>query len=45
LEQKKVKIEPLITHRFPLSEVARAFEVMDKRLDNVMRAVVFCNEE
>jgi len=45
LEQKKVKIEPLITHRFPLSEVARAFEVMDKRLDNVMRAVVYCNEE
>ncbi|NSW91522.1 MAG: alcohol dehydrogenase catalytic domain-containing protein [Firmicutes bacterium] len=44
LEQKKVKIEPLITHRFPLREAARAFEVMDKRLDNVMRAVVFCNE-
>lgn len=45
LEQKKLKIEPLITHKFPLSEVARAFEVMDKRLDNVLRAVVFCNED
>lgn len=44
LEQKKLKIEPLITHRFPLSEVARAFEVMDQRLEDVMRAVVYCNE-
>ncbi|MGE5633412.1 MAG: zinc-dependent alcohol dehydrogenase [Caulobacteraceae bacterium] len=45
LEQKKIKIEPLITHKFPLSEVARAFEVMDQRLDNVLRAAVFCNED
>lgn len=45
LEQKKIKIESLITHKFPLSEVARAFEVMDKRLDNVLRAVVLCNKE
>lgn len=44
LEHKKVKIEPLITHKFALSEVASAFEVMDKRLDNVLRAVVFCND-
>lgn len=45
LEQKKIKIEPLITHKFPLDEVERAFEVMDKRLDNVLRAVVFCSED
>lgn len=45
LERKMVKIEPLITHRFSLSETARAFEIMDKRLDNVLRAVVFCNED
>ena len=45
LEQKKIMIEPLITHKFPLSEAAKAFEVMDKRLDNVLRAVVFCNED
>lgn len=45
LEQRKLVIEPLITHKFPLSQVDRAFEVMDKRLDNVLRAAVFCNEE
>ena len=45
LEQKKVKIESLITHIFPLTEAARAFEIMDKRLDNVMRAAVFCDED
>ncbi|HYE83469.1 MAG TPA: alcohol dehydrogenase catalytic domain-containing protein [Clostridia bacterium] len=44
LEQKKLKIEPMITHKFPLSEVSRAFEIMDQRLENVLRAVVFCNE-
>jgi 2-desacetyl-2-hydroxyethyl bacteriochlorophyllide A dehydrogenase len=45
LEQKKLIIDSLITHRFPLSEVSKAFEVMDKRLDNVLRAAVFCNED
>jgi len=45
LEQKKLIIDPLITHKFALSEVSRAFEVMDKRLDNVLRAVVFCNKD
>ncbi|HWR61692.1 MAG TPA: alcohol dehydrogenase catalytic domain-containing protein [Clostridia bacterium] len=45
VEQKKLKIEPLITHKFPLREAARAFEVVDQRLDDVLRAVVFCNEE
>lgn len=42
LEQKKIEVGQLITHRFSLSEVSRAFEVMDQRLDNVLRAVVFC---
>lgn len=45
LEQGKLMIEPLITHKFPLNEVARAFEVMDQRLENVLRAVVLCNED
>ncbi|KUO71935.1 MAG: hypothetical protein APF77_04595 [Clostridia bacterium BRH_c25] len=45
LEQKKLEIESLITHKYPLSEIAKAFEVMDQRLDNVLRAVVFCNED
>lgn len=43
LEQKKLIIEPLITHRFPLEKVVDAFEVMDKRLDNVIRAAIFCS--
>lgn len=44
LEMKKLKIEPLITHRFKLDEVPKAFNIMDKRLENVLRCVVFCNE-
>ncbi|NPV43450.1 MAG: alcohol dehydrogenase catalytic domain-containing protein [Firmicutes bacterium] len=44
LQNHRLKIEPLVTHNFGLDEVARAFEVMDRRLDNVLRAVVFCQK-
>jgi threonine dehydrogenase-like Zn-dependent dehydrogenase len=42
LNRHAVKIKPLITHQYSLDKVAEAFEVMDKRLDNVLRAAVLC---
>jgi 2-desacetyl-2-hydroxyethyl bacteriochlorophyllide A dehydrogenase len=42
LNRHALKIEPLITHQYSLDKVAEAFEVMDKRLDNVLRAAVLC---
>lgn len=35
-----VRVERLITHRFLLREVARAFEVADKRLEEALKVVV-----
>jgi L-iditol 2-dehydrogenase len=31
LEVKKIRVKPLITHRFPLSEINNAFKAMDSR--------------
>jgi len=42
LNRHAIKIEPLITHQYSLDKVAEAFEVMDKRLNNVLRAAVLC---
>jgi 2-desacetyl-2-hydroxyethyl bacteriochlorophyllide A dehydrogenase len=42
LNRHALKVEPLITHQYPLDKVGEAFEVMDKRLDNVLRAAVLC---
>jgi len=40
LASGKLAIKPFITHVFPLEETQKAFEVVDKRLDNVIRAVI-----
>lgn len=40
LASGRLAIKPIITHVFPLEETQRAFEVVDKRLDNVIRAVI-----
>jgi threonine dehydrogenase-like Zn-dependent dehydrogenase len=42
LNRHALKIEPLITHQYSLDKVAEAFDVMDKRLNNVLRAAVLC---
>lgn len=42
LNRHALTIGPLITHQYSLDKVAEAFEVMDKRLKNVLRAAVLC---
>jgi len=36
----KVKLKPLITHIFPLSEIHRAFEIVDKKLGNPIKVII-----
>ena len=36
----RIKLKPLVTHVFPLSEVTRVFEVLDKKLEKVVKVVM-----
>lgn len=45
VSSKIVDIEKVITHTFPLEEIEKAFEVVDKRLDGVAKAVVMVNPD
>jgi NADPH:quinone reductase len=36
----RLELEPLITHRFPLTDIQRAFELSDRRDDDFLKAVV-----
>lgn len=40
IESGKVKVLPLITHRFPLSQIVKAFNLVDSRGDGVMKAMI-----
>jgi len=40
LEMKRVDPTLLTTHTFPFSELHRAFEIMDKKLDNVLKPLI-----
>jgi isopropanol dehydrogenase (NADP+) len=40
LEMKRVDPTLLTTHTFPFSELNRAFEIMDKKLDNVLKPLI-----
>ena len=38
---QKYSVDSIITHRYPLAEGARAYEIFDKKLDNCIKAVLF----
>lgn len=40
IEQGKIDTTPLITHRFQLSEIEKAYQVFENRLDNVIKVAV-----
>ncbi len=40
LGRHRVKVEPLVTHVFPFEKAPEAFDMMDRRLDNVIRAAI-----
>jgi threonine dehydrogenase-like Zn-dependent dehydrogenase len=40
LEEKKLKILPMITHRFPLDETAKAFKVFEDKISDALRIVI-----
>jgi len=36
----ELRLKPLISHTFPLHEIARAFEILDRRLERVVKVLV-----
>lgn len=40
LASGKITVKPIITHFLPLEETGRGFEMVDKRLENVIRVVI-----
>ena len=40
LEEKKLKILPMITHRFPLDDTAKAFKVFTDKISDALRIVI-----
>lgn len=40
LEEKKLNILPMITHRFPLDETAKAFKVFEDKISDALRIVI-----
>ena len=41
IEQGKLDTTPLITHRFPLSEIEEAYRIFENRLDGVIKVAIF----
>lgn len=40
IEEGKIDTTPLITHRFPLSRIAEAYEIFERKLDGVIKIAV-----
>jgi L-iditol 2-dehydrogenase len=40
LEEKKLQILPMITHRFPLEETPKGFKILEDRAENVLCVVI-----
>ena len=45
IEEGKIDITPLITHRFPLYEIEEAYRIFENKLDGVMKVAVSEREE
>lgn len=41
IENRRIDLLPLITHRFPLAEAERAYEVFDKKLEQCVKVVLY----
>lgn len=40
ISEGKIDTTPLITHRFPLNRIEEAYEIFEKRLDNVIKIAI-----
>ncbi|MFC1941558.1 hypothetical protein ACFLWL_04105, partial [Chloroflexota bacterium] len=40
LEEKRLKIVPMITHRFPIEDTAKGFETFEDKAANALRIVI-----
>ncbi|MBU7004636.1 MAG: zinc-binding dehydrogenase, partial [Theionarchaea archaeon] len=40
IESGKVRVKPIITHRFPLKDIPRAFSLVKRREDGIVKAVI-----
>ena len=41
IEQGKIDTTPLITHRYPLSRIAEAYDIFEHRRDNVIKTAIY----
>jgi len=44
LKNKRVDMTPLITHRFKFKDIGKAFEIFDKKLENVLKVAIYIAE-
>jgi threonine dehydrogenase-like Zn-dependent dehydrogenase len=40
LKQKRLDMRPLITHRFKFDDIGKAYEIFDKKLENVLKVAI-----
>lgn len=40
IEEGKIDTTPLITHRFPLNEIEKAYRIFEKKLDGVIKVAI-----
>ena len=40
IEQGKIDTTPLITHKYPLQNIEKAYEIFEKRQDNVIKIAI-----
>jgi threonine dehydrogenase-like Zn-dependent dehydrogenase len=40
LESRRIDPSPMTTHRFKFGELDKAFEVMDKKLDGIIKPLI-----